>query len=148
MEIRFAFDLVRLHLCSRIGVKALRLNRAHPFRTSIAPTENCNSRCITCNYWKVRWEDKVSRERWVEVIGQLRSVGVNRLRFTGVEPLLRRDLFEILAEIRHLQFHKVTCQEGTPAETQRPGEKVRWRHKGMGRGISSITHLEQRSPRG
>lgn len=108
MEIRFYFDLVRLHLYSRIGVKALRPNRTHPFRASIAPTENCNSRCITCNYWKGRWEDKVSKERWVEVIWQLRAVGVSRLRFTGGEPLLRRDFFEILTEIRHLQLDKVT----------------------------------------
>jgi MoaA/NifB/PqqE/SkfB family radical SAM enzyme len=101
-------DLVRLYARNKSGIAALAPSRPHPFRATIRPTENCQARCISCNYWESKWDDAVTKDRWVEVIGQLRGVGIKRLRFSGGEPLLRLDLFDILDEIKDLGLSKIT----------------------------------------
>jgi MoaA/NifB/PqqE/SkfB family radical SAM enzyme len=50
----------------------------------------------------------MSTQTIIDLIRDLERLGLERIRFTGGEPFLRRDLFEILATIREGQFKKVT----------------------------------------
>ena len=36
--------------------------RIRPSDVSIKLTENCQARCVTCDYWKHRWTDNISTD--------------------------------------------------------------------------------------
>jgi MoaA/NifB/PqqE/SkfB family radical SAM enzyme len=84
--------------------------KVKPLSASLKLTENCQAKCITCNYWQTRWEDGLDTEKAVAVINQLGKIGIRYLRFTGGEPLLRRDLFQIMQQANMSRFSRVTLQ--------------------------------------
>ncbi len=58
-------------------------------------TKRCNARCNFCDYWK----EETSSESidYVPVVKKLKPLSVS---LTGGEPLLRRDLVEVIASLR------------------------------------------------
>jgi MoaA/NifB/PqqE/SkfB family radical SAM enzyme len=84
--------------------------RIRPTDASIKLTENCQARCVSCDYWKSHWTDHIDTETAVSVVRQLADIGVETLRFTGGEPLLRRDFFDILAAIDPKPFTTIGVQ--------------------------------------
>lgn len=85
-------------LISHAGKKALGRN-VPPFIT-IAPTYRCVCRCVHCgvNSPERPREEELSTEEIKSIINQARDLGVLQVTFTGGEPLLRKDIFEL---IRH-----------------------------------------------
>lgn len=81
-----------------------------PTQASIKLTENCQARCVTCDYWKHDWEDAISTEQAVALVTALGRIGVRTLRLTGGEPLLRRDLFTILQAADTSPFSSIVLQ--------------------------------------
>lgn len=71
-------------------------------------TENCNSRCITCDDWRTHREQRITTQRAKDLLEELKALGVKNLRLTGGEPLLRQDLFEILDACGEDWFDGVT----------------------------------------
>jgi MoaA/NifB/PqqE/SkfB family radical SAM enzyme len=81
-----------------------------PLSAHVKLTENCQAKCISCDYWKSRWEDGISTGRAVQLINEISAAGVASVRFTGGEPLLRRDFFEILEEADTSSFKHMIVQ--------------------------------------
>jgi len=108
MNIRLYFNFVQLYLNFKFRYKFLLPDKVYPFRASIRLTENCNSKCITCNYWKKKWEDRISTHDAIKIIQKLKKIKIERIRFTGGEPLLRKDFFEIIDTINNGDFKKIT----------------------------------------
>ena len=67
-----------------------------PLSAHIKLTENCQAKCISCDYWKTRWHDAMDTDRAVDLVNQIAGAGIHSLRLTGGEPLLRKDIFEVL----------------------------------------------------
>jgi MoaA/NifB/PqqE/SkfB family radical SAM enzyme len=84
--------------------------RVKPLSASLKLTENCQAKCVTCNYWQTRWEDGLNTEKAVNIINRLGTFGIRYLRFTGGEPLLRRDLFQIMQKADMAKFKRITLQ--------------------------------------
>ena len=84
--------------------------RVKPLSASLKLTENCQAKCVTCNYWQTRWDDSLNTEKAVDVINRLGDFGIRYLRFTGGEPLLRRDLFQIMHKANMARFKRITLQ--------------------------------------
>ena len=67
----------------------------------IAVNEKCNLRCIYCMPEKgISFEpqDKLlTRKEVIRVIQVVAKLGVNKIRFTGGEPLIRKDLVELVS---------------------------------------------------
>ena len=84
--------------------------RVKPLSASLKLTENCQAKCVTCNYWQTRWEDGLNTETAVDIINRLGTFGIRYLRFTGGEPLLRRDLFQIMQKADMARFKRITLQ--------------------------------------
>lgn len=82
----------------------------HPLAAHIKLTENCQARCISCDYWKSRWQDAISTDRAVELLNECGALGISSLRFTGGEPLLRKDFFDILAKANTSSFKHIIIQ--------------------------------------
>jgi MoaA/NifB/PqqE/SkfB family radical SAM enzyme len=101
--------LTRVWLGSQFSLKLLPA-QVKPLAASLKLTENCQAKCVTCNYWQTRWDDGLDTEKAVATINRLGQFGIRYLRFTGGEPLLRRDLFEILQQADLGRFERVTLQ--------------------------------------
>ncbi len=78
-----------------------------PLLVSIDLTENCQARCRTCNYWQVRKEEPISTARAKALVDEIAGLDFEYIRWIGGEPLLREDLFEVLAHIPTGRFSKV-----------------------------------------
>ncbi|MGL4254546.1 MAG: GTP 3',8-cyclase MoaA [Fusobacteriaceae bacterium] len=78
----------------------------------ISLTERCNMRCIYC---MPDWgcEEKTSYEMTedevVETVDIFRKLGIKKVRFTGGEPLLRKDLEEIIGRVNKFPEIEEIC---------------------------------------
>jgi radical SAM protein with 4Fe4S-binding SPASM domain len=85
----------------------LRLASIAPDWAEVRVTESCNSRCITCDAWKNSQAGELTTSEMIDALRQLRHIGVQILRISGGEPLLREDLPEIVRECRLLGFPQI-----------------------------------------
>jgi len=75
-------------------------------------TYNCNLKCKMCPFWK-RPSENLSTRKEKEILRQIYDSGVCAVGFEGGEPLLRKDLPEILAYSRSLPLHTSLITNGT-----------------------------------
>ena len=64
------------------------------------PTGRCNSRCVSCDWWKRSGADDLSLDEIREVADELPSLGTRVVVFSGGEPLLRPEVFEAASMFR------------------------------------------------
>ncbi|BAB67521.1 PTO1314 family radical SAM protein [Sulfurisphaera tokodaii] len=81
-----------LRLVKGRGVKKLPLIAGHKLLYS------CNLRCRMCPFWRRKDEKLLTLEEEVKMMNALQRAGVLFMGFEGGEPLLRRDLPQILEE--------------------------------------------------
>ena len=58
-----------------------------------SPTSGCNSRCVSCDWWKRSEEDDLTLEEIAGVARVLPALGTRLVVFSGGEPLLRPEVF-------------------------------------------------------
>jgi len=87
--------------------KLLRLIPLSPDWANINVTENCNSRCVTCNAWKNKFADELTTEEIKDALHQLKDIGVRNVILIGGEPLLRKDIGCLVKEANLLQFRTI-----------------------------------------
>jgi MoaA/NifB/PqqE/SkfB family radical SAM enzyme len=74
------------------------------------PTNRCNSRCVSCDWWKRSGADDLSVAEIREIADALPPLGTRVVVFSGGEPLLRPEVFDA-AEIfraRGMTLHLLT----------------------------------------
>ena len=59
-----------------------------------SPTSRCNSRCVSCDWWKQSGADDLTLDEIEEVADALPALGTRVVAFSGGEPLLRPDVFD------------------------------------------------------
>src|SRR5665648_277448 len=80
-------------------------------------TYNCNLKCKMCPFWK-RSNKDLSTEDEKAVLSRIYDSGVCAIAFEGGEPLLRKDLGEILAFARALPLQTSLITNGTLLESK------------------------------
>ncbi len=70
----------------------------------IKPTNNCNSRCITCSYWEHKYTNELTLEEIYDTLHVFRELGIEEVMFTGGEPTLRKDLIDMVDEAKNQGF--------------------------------------------
>jgi MoaA/NifB/PqqE/SkfB family radical SAM enzyme len=60
----------------------------------------CNSRCNYCDMWQTKKGDQPSTAEWKTIIDDIAALGTVSLTFSGGEPFLNRDLFELASYAR------------------------------------------------
>src|SRR4051794_25652245 len=60
-----------------------------------------------------RWRDELETEHWTRVFHEARALGVLQLALTGGEPMLRRDLEELVAAGRRAGLYSTLVTAGT-----------------------------------
>lgn len=79
-----------------------------PALGTLMVTYRCNFHCAICDMplkahtHQRQGEQEFSTERFKEIIGEFAKLGIPGIGFTGGEPLLRNDIFELMAETRRL----------------------------------------------
>jgi Fe-coproporphyrin III synthase len=74
------------------------------------PTGRCNSRCVSCDWWKQSGADDLALDEIGEVARALPALGTRMVVFSGGEPLLRPEVFEAARLFRDqgLSLHLLT----------------------------------------
>ncbi|MBE0517419.1 MAG: radical SAM protein [Methanophagales archaeon] len=77
-------------------------------------TGRCNLKCIHCHAFggEVSY-DELSKEEGMALIDQIASSGIRTVVFTGGEPLMREDLFELIAYAKPKGFTVFIATNGT-----------------------------------
>src|SRR5580658_9992820 len=101
--------LTRVWLGSNFSTKLLP-SRVRPLAAHVKLTENCQAKCISCDYWKSRWQDGIDTNRAVDLLNEISAAGISSLRFTGGEPLLRKDLFQVMKQANSSSFKQIILQ--------------------------------------
>jgi MoaA/NifB/PqqE/SkfB family radical SAM enzyme len=60
-----------------------------------APTSRCNSRCVSCEYWRTDGATDLGRNEVAALCRDLHALRTKLVVFTGGEPLVREDVFEL-----------------------------------------------------
>lgn len=69
----------------------------------ISLTDNCNLRCIYCMEEKdntfLKNEDKLTNDEIYRIVSESAKLGIKKVRFTGGEPLVRKDIVDLMQRI-------------------------------------------------
>lgn len=84
-----------------------------PISASLPVTKHCNSKCSYCPPPRVGEIEDLTIEELTDVLTQLASLGVHQISITGGEPLLRRDLEEIVTITSRLNMRSLVLTNGT-----------------------------------
>ena len=74
------------------------------------PTGRCNSRCVSCDWWKQSGADDLTLDEIARVADALPALGTRMVVFSGGEPLLRPEVFDAaqLFRARGMTLHLLT----------------------------------------
>jgi len=63
-------------------------------------TDQCQSKCLYCDYWKSKSISKLTLPRIYAIIDELKEMGTEIIHFTGGEPLLRKGIVKIIKYVK------------------------------------------------
>jgi Fe-coproporphyrin III synthase len=74
------------------------------------PTSRCNSRCISCDWWKQSGAGDLTIEEIERMAASLPALGTRVVVFSGGEPLLRPEVFQAaqMFRARDIRLHLLT----------------------------------------
>src|ERR687884_1675630 len=88
-----------------------------PYTLVAELTYKCPLHCPYCSnpvdIGGERWRTELETEHWTRVFAQARALGVLQLALTGGEPMLRRDLDELVAAGRSAGLYSTLVTAGT-----------------------------------
>lgn len=73
---------------------------AGPIMASLMVTYRCNLDCVMCDFPERAGAKEFDTGRMKKIIDELTGMGTNVISFTGGEPLLRKDIFELIAHAK------------------------------------------------
>jgi len=87
-----------------------------PIIVSYEITKKCNQRCKMCNNWEEYSKyknDELTTEEIEDIMGQLAARRVQIISLTGGEPLIRKDILEVVGIIKRLGMNVHIVSNGT-----------------------------------
>ena len=96
-------------------------NRSRPLWLLAELTYRCPLQCPYCSnpVEIAKYNDELSAEDWIRVLQQARKMGATQLGFSGGEPLVRRDLEELITEARRLGYYTNLITSGVGMDADR-----------------------------
>jgi len=76
-------------------------------------TALCDCQCEICNYWKLGKEDEMTTKQVYQMLVEAREIGMTDYIIWGGEPLLRKDITEIVAYANALGFDVTIITNGS-----------------------------------
>lgn len=93
----------------------------HPLWLLAEVTHSCPLQCPYCSnpLELVPKKDELDTEGWLKVLHQARKMGAAQLGFSGGEPLVRKDLEDLIAEARKLGYYSNLITSGVGMDAAR-----------------------------
>ncbi len=86
-----------------------------PSQIFIMPTYRCNARCVMCDMWKIKSENEVSIEEWIDLLGKIRSwLGPFWVIISGGEPFNKKGILDLLSFCRQNEIKTKVSSNGIP----------------------------------
>ena len=92
----------------------------------ITITNRCNVNCLYCHHdGMVRSKDEMTADELYTICKVAKNIGVKKIRISGGEPLIRKDIVEIIEKIASLDFKDISITtNGTYLEKYAEGLKA------------------------
>ena len=72
----------------------------------VSVTDKCNLRCRYCmpqeGITRLAHDDILRLEEWARIIRIMQELGITKVRFTGGEPLVRKNLIQLIKDVHAL----------------------------------------------
>lgn len=103
-QVRSLLALIRSHI----------LGKPTPLAITFAVTYDCMCKCVHCSAGKHYKEGvpELNTEEAKNLIDQAQKLGITIIAFTGGEPLLRKDLFELIAHVNQKKTMPIMFTNG------------------------------------
>src|SRR5436853_2417487 len=99
------------------------MNTPRPYALLAEITYHCPLHCSYCsNPVHIRKDADLTTEEWKRVIGEAAAIGVLQIGFSGGEPLVRRDLAELIAVAREANLYTNLITSGVGLNEERVRE--------------------------
>ena len=105
-----------VHFGSRIAWMHLNRRSRIPLSVHIVLTNRCNLKCKYCSVHDLPQDDVWSTKTLKDVIREMYECGVRRIHFTGGEPMLRKDLGELISYTKNLGIFVTFVSNGFQIE--------------------------------
>jgi len=112
--IQYAFIYTKNYLLESLAIYFPKII-PKPLYIGLSVGTNCNFECKQCDLWKIKIDPKkrLKTNETKKILEDLRDwLGPFRLVFTGAEPFLRKDLFEILTFAAGIDVYTVITTNG------------------------------------
>ena len=108
----------------------------------LSVTERCTLKCAYCRSDEGLCPKKqeLSADQLARIAGSFGSLGINKIRITGGEPLVRRDILDIVRRLAALPGIEEIAM--TTNAQQLPGNSAALKHAGLNRLNISIDSLQ------
>jgi MoaA/NifB/PqqE/SkfB family radical SAM enzyme len=88
-----------------VGFAARRaLGRKTPFQITFSLTNRCNFRCEYCHI-PLQHREEMSTDEWIQCFRELRDAGMGRASLIGGEPMVRRDVKQLIGALKGMGVH-------------------------------------------
>lgn len=88
------------------------LHKRIPLAVRFLLTNRCTLQCRYCSLWNTKSNELSTREV-INILGELAKLGTKRISFSGGEPLLRKDIDEIITYCKNLGIYPEMNSNGT-----------------------------------
>ena len=92
---------------------------AGPYMAELDVTYRCNLRCQMCQRWRDPRRDEMSLREYQSLSAEFHVLGVHQISIAGGEPLLRKDIFRIIAGFAERGMSVNLCTNGMLLEKYR-----------------------------
>jgi MoaA/NifB/PqqE/SkfB family radical SAM enzyme len=101
----------------KIYTQQMLAQNSAPISFNLALTYNCEYDCKHCSAKERRKGKELSTKQWIPIIQSIQEMGTSMICFTGGEPLLRKDLEEIISAVDERSVSLLyTCGKGLTYE--------------------------------
>ena len=96
-------------------------NQSKPLWLLAELTYRCPLQCPYCSnpVEMAKYKNELTTEDWIRVMQQARKMGATQLGFSGGEPLVRKDLEDLIKEARRLGYYTNLITSGVGMDEDR-----------------------------
>src|ERR1043166_639536 len=115
-------------------------NFSRPISVNFLITSRCNSKCVTCDSWKLtEHKNELTLEEFKQLAREIAEMEIPIVTIGGGEPTLRKDIWEI---VRAFHEQRRNVQLTTNALTLRGDQRKQMYESGLDRVTVSVdSHL-------